>query len=137
MRKITSVEDLIPQRPPFVFIDKVSEVSKDSMHCIFEVKEGGVFCEKGFLREAGIMEHIAQSAAAHIGYFSTEETRVGVIGSVKDFSVFCLPRVGELLHTHIQIFNEVFDITLLRAEVMCRGRVIATCEMKVAIPAQQ
>ena len=107
MRKITSIEDLIPQRPPFVFIDKVSEVAEDSMHCIFEVKEGGIFCEKGFLREAGIMEHIAQSAAAHIGYYSTEETRISVIGSVKDFSVFyCISGDARCTITIIRSLNE-------------------------------
>ena len=134
MRKISSVEELIPQRAPFVFIDRTCKVTRSSLHSLFEIKEGSLLCENGVLREAGIMENIAQSAAAHIGYFSEEETRIGVIGSVKDFQVFTLPKVGEVLHTHVQIVNEVFKITLLKAEVKVKKQLIASCEMKVALP---
>lgn len=127
------VSNLIPQRPPFIFIDEISEVSHEHLISTFEIKADTLLCAEGYLREAGIMENIAQSAAAHIGYESSETSSIGVIGSVKNFHIYTLPKIGQLLHTHIRIINEVFNIVFLKAEVKVQDQLIATCEMKVAI----
>ena len=86
------------------------------------------------LQEAGIIEHIAQSAAARIGYIylqKNEPVPLGFIGSVDKLTLHRLPETGQELSTEITVIQEVFDITLISACVSTTEGVIAECRMKI------
>ena len=98
--------NLIPQRPPIVMVDS------------FCGTDDNIFCQEGKLQEAGIIEHIAQSAAARIGYIylqKNEPVPLGFIGSVDKLTLHRLPETGQELSTEITVIQEVFDITLVSA----------------------
>ena len=59
---------LIPQRPPFVMIDEFSSSSALSTRTKFHVTAENIFADEGMLAEAGLVENIAQTAAARAGY---------------------------------------------------------------------
>jgi len=59
---------LIPQRPPFVMVDRLTDVGEYWASTSLEVKEDNLFLDHGVLRETGIIEHLAQSAAAMEGW---------------------------------------------------------------------
>jgi predicted hotdog family 3-hydroxylacyl-ACP dehydratase len=102
----------------------------------FEVKQENILVVDGFLREAGLLENIAQTAAARVGYMVQQENKpapMGYIGAVKNFEVFDLPRINEELETEIIITNQIFDITVITGTVTCNDKVIARCEMKIFI----
>jgi predicted hotdog family 3-hydroxylacyl-ACP dehydratase len=127
---------LIPQRPPFVMVDEL--LAYDELHTTssFKVKVDNVLVVNGMFTEAGIMENIAQTAAARAGYLATKENRsviAGYIGSVKNFEVFNLPKVNDELITDIKIENHVFDVTVISGTVTCKGVLIARCEMNIFI----
>lgn len=134
MNKYIDAKNLIPQQPPFVFIDAIFDISYHSLCSNFTIKEETLLCEKGAFREGGIVENIAQTAAAYIGYFNTTEPKIGVIAAVKNFMIYDLPKVGETLTTKLVIEEKIFDIILFHAEIRVSDKLIATCEMKVAIP---
>ena len=59
---------------------------------------------------------------------------IGVIGSVSDFEIIALPKVGTRLETHITIDEEVFNFTLVSAKICDqKGDVMATAKMKIAL----
>ena len=116
--------ELIPQRPPFVLIDRLTEFTMEHSVTDFVVRDGNPLVRDGRLSEAGIMENIAQSCAARIGYISVYVRKgvvcLGIIGSVKDLDIEFLPAVGSRLETTVDVVSEVFSITLVNATVLSR-----------------
>lgn len=130
------VLELLPQRPPFVMVDNLTDYSETQSSCCLTIRSDNVFLEKGCLQAAGLIEHIAQTCAARLGYFNcyVQKTgvRLGFIGEVKDLSILRLPREGEMIETTITVVQEIFDVTLVAAEVRVGEEVIATTRLKIA-----
>jgi hypothetical protein len=99
--------NLIPQRPPIVMVDSFFGIEENHSYSGLTVTADNIFCgtgeqqegseqpEIGKLQEAGIIEHIAQSAAARIGFLYTrqgEKVPLGFIGSVDKLKIYDLPK---------------------------------------------
>lgn len=126
--------DVIPQRPPIVMVDAFYGIEDGVSYTGFTVEESCIFSSDGVLDESGIIEHMAQSAAARVGYLyknRNEASPIGFIGSVDDVMIEDLPKVGETLRTQLRIEQEVLNITLISAEVETGGRKIASGKMKI------
>jgi predicted hotdog family 3-hydroxylacyl-ACP dehydratase len=131
-----TTDELLPQRPPFVMIDRLRDVTDTTTETELTVREDNLFYQGGVLREGGIIENIAQTCAARLGYVSLVNHRpvaVGFIGAMRDLRIVRLPEKGEMLLTQISILGEVMDMTLVEATVRCGGDVIAEGQMKIAI----
>lgn len=127
---------LIPQRPPIVMVDSFFGIEEDRSYSGLTVTADNIFSEAGKLQETGLIEHIAQSAAARIGYLYTqkgEDVPLGFIGSVDKLKVYSLPEIGMKLFTEITVVQEVFDITLIAAQVKAGEELMAECRMKIFI----
>jgi len=130
------ITELIPQRRPFVMIDRLLEFSGDKCRTDFIVREGSPFVRNGLFHEGGIVENVAQSCAAYNGWPSWvnhEPVRPGVIGAVRDFSFHSLPSVGDHLVTELSIISSAFNIILLHSTVRCGEVLIAEGEMKLCM----
>ena len=68
--------NLIPQRPPIVMVDSFCGIEDNCSYSGFTVTDDNIFCQEGKLQEAGIIEHIAQSAAARIGYIYLQKNEL-------------------------------------------------------------
>jgi len=122
----------IPQRPPFVFVDRILECGEHSILTDFVVPKEHQLVENGQLVAAGVMENLAQSCAARIGWENRDKgVRVGVIGGVSNWEFHYAPHVGDTLLTTIIIGTQVFDATIVQAETRCNGQLVAKCNMKV------
>ena len=138
MRAIQDIplKELIPQRPPFVMIDRL--VSSDAVFSVteLEVRPDNLFVDNGRMTAAGLVENIAQTCAARIGYInlnSGEAVKIGVIGSISNLNITRTPKVGEHLVTTIKLLEEVFQVTLVEAMVKSDDEVLAQCNMKIAL----
>ena len=130
------IQPLIPQRKPFVMIDALLYSDERSTRTTFQVRPENIFVVDGYFREPGILENIAQTAAAGVGYVVQKEKKpapMGYIGAVKNFEIFDLPEVNEELETEIIVTNQIFDITVITGVVTCNQKLIARCEMKIFI----
>ena len=134
---IASGEELIkfiPQREPFVMVDCLYECDEKFVRTGFRPSEKNIFSVNGFFTEPGLIENMAQSAAAGTGYFFTSNNKpvpVGFIGAIKDFKLQQLPEINELLETEIRVVAEVMNASVIQASVKCKGLTMATCEMKI------
>lgn len=125
---------LIPQRAPIVEIDTLYEASATEAHTGLTVSENNYFCEDGRLSEAGLIEHIAQSAAAFAGYdtyLRGEAPHLGFIGEIKKCKIYELPKVGADLHTWIEFVSDVNGVSLMKAYTMVDIRKVAECQIKI------
>jgi len=132
----TDVRTLLPQRDPFVMIDRLVHYDPVRTVTAFEVRQDNIFTDDGHLSVAGINENIAQTCAARMGYrslSSDERVKIGVIGAITGFSVMRTPLVGEVLTTTIEVVQEVFQVTLVHATVQVGDEVIAGTDLKIAL----
>ena len=93
-----------------------------------------IFCEKGVLKEPGLIENMAQTAAAGSGYKSIsrkEKPPAGFIGGIRNLVINSLPAIGQVIRTEIIVEHEIFDALVVNAKVFLNDRVIAGCEMKI------
>nr|HMG82851.1 hypothetical protein [Ferruginibacter sp.] len=136
MTAAESIITLIPQRPPFVMIDQLIYSDDKSSRSSFVIKQENIFVSNGKFREAGLVENIAQTAAARAGHESrlkNEPVKVGYIGAVKNLEIFSLPNVNDTIETEVAIENQVFDVTIIVGKVKCNEKLLAQCEMKIFI----
>ena len=131
-----NVTSYIPQRPPFVMIDKLVGCDDTCSITTLQVKAENVLVYNGELSEAGLMENIAQTAAAGAGYVAlknNEPVLVGYIAGVKNLEIFALPKVGDVIETTVIIKTQIFDVTIVSGIIKCNEELLATCEMKIFI----
>ena len=126
----------IPQRYPFVMVDALLSVDEKTARTGFKITAGNIFCEEDEFSEAGLLENIAQTAAAGAGYRESQANKpaaIGYIGAVKNFEVFVLPQLNDALTTEVVITDKIFNATIIKGEIMCNTLLVAQCEMKVFI----
>ena len=136
MMLLENILSLIPQRPPFVMVDKLLRSDENSTQTAFRVNEGNVLVMNGEFSEAGLMENIAQTAAARAGCMAMRENKpiaVGYIVAVKNLQIFDLPKINDELVTEVKIENQVFDLILISGIIKCNDIVMAQCEMNIFI----
>ncbi len=127
---------LIPQKPPFVMVDKLLRSDDYSTKTTFRVNEGNVLVMNGEFTEAGLMENIAQTAAVRAGHIAMMENKpvaMGYIATVKNFEIFALPQINDDLVTEVKITNQIFDVAVVSGTVKHNDVVLAECEMNIFI----
>ena len=130
------MQDLIPQRPPFVMVDAIEDFNRECTVTRFTVRPDCLFVENGCLSATGLVENVAQTCAVRMGcvnHLNRESVKLGFIGAVRDMSFLRLPKVGEVLTTSIVVREEIFRMTLVDAEVRVGDELIVTAEMKIAL----
>ena len=131
-----NILELIPQRPPFVMVDRLSHFDRIVTTSEFTVREDSIFLDGDELLPEGLVENIAQTCAARIGYvnlLNKESVRLGFIGAVRNLSIHKTPKIGETIETTITVKEEIFQMTLVDAEIRLNGNVIVNAEMKIAL----
>lgn len=127
---------LIPQRPPFVMIDTLVAAGENNARTRLTIRSDNLFIKGNQLTEPALIENVAQTAAARMGYICNQKNEpvpVGFIGAVQNLEIFGLPAVGDEIETEIIIKNQVFDVTLITGKVFCKNNLLAQCEMKIFI----
>ena len=126
----------IPQRAPIVMIGGILEVRDTITRTGLQIAPDNLFVEEGVLQSPGLLENMAQTAAARVGYIAQQENTpvpIGFIGAVKDFEVFEFPPAGSFIETTTEIVSQVFNATMVAAKVQLNGKVMAQCELKIFI----
>lgn len=99
------------------------------------VQQDNIFVdENGYFSEAGLIENIAQTAAAGTGYKASMEhtpPTVGFIGQIKDLAVCALPKVGETITTVVETKAQVFNAMIVQGIVKLNEKIIAKAEFKI------
>ena len=95
-----------------------------------------MFCEDGVLSEAGILENMAQSAAARLGFsykMKGGTPPIGIIASLQEVKINNYPIAGDELITEITFTDEIMGITLVDCKVFCNNNEYAFCKMKILL----
>lgn len=128
--------DYIPQRAPFVMVDSIQSHDETVTRTCFRILPGNLLVESEVLKEPGMVENIAQSAAAHAGFLAKQEglpVRLGYIGAIKNLRIHGFPKINEEIITEIRIENQIFDVSVVSGKISCNNKLLAECEMKIFI----
>ena len=131
------IHTLLPQQEPFVMVSRL--VQFDTVRTVTEtdIKADNLFVEEGRFSASGLIENIAQTCAARLGYVNKyilmKSIQLGFIGAVKNLEVMALPKVGDTITTIVDVRAEVFGMTLADAVVKIGDQILLTTEIKIAI----
>jgi len=135
-----NILELIPQAPPFVMVDQLTYSDEEFTRTSFTIANDNCMVVNGLFTEGGLLENIAQTAAARAGYMARQANKPvsgGYIGAVKDLEIFFLPEAGKELLTEIKIENQFFNVSVVSGKVWCGNQLAAQCEMKVFLNSEE
>lgn len=135
------VHTLLPQQEPFVMIGQIEHY--DSKHVVtsLTINATNLFVDNGHFSASGLIENVAQTCAARIGYINKiiykKGVQIGFIGAIKNLVINALPKVGETILTYVTVEEEIFGIILASAEVRLGDKVLLSTEMKIALKEEE
>ena len=126
----------LPQAPPMVMIDTLVSSDIEKTITNLTIKEDNIFCHKGKFKEAGLIENMAQTAAARSGYdakINNLPVKTGYITSIKNLTINFLPNINETIETEVVQKTEIGNITVISANIKLKNKEVAKCEMTVIL----
>ena len=131
------IHTLLPQQEPFVMTDSLVYFDERLTTTETIIREDHIFTDEGLFSASGLIENIAQTCAARIGfvnkYILKKGIQIGFIGAIRNLEVFRLPKVGEMITTTVNVVEEIFGMTLATAQVTCGEETLVTTEIKIAL----
>ena len=131
------IHELLPQQEPFVMIGTLVYFDEKRIVTETMVKEENLFVQEGQFSACGLIENIAQTCAARIGYVNKyileKGIQLGVIGAIRNLEVHSLPAVGQCITTTVDMLEEIFGMILAEAKITCEGETLVTTQIKIAI----
>jgi 3-hydroxyacyl-[acyl-carrier-protein] dehydratase len=119
-----------------VMIDDLLEAGETHAITRLKIDPANIFVEDDHLAEPGLVENIAQTAAAHVGYHCAQKkipVPIGYIAAVRNLEIFRLPELDSVVTTSIRITNQVLDVTVAEGKVEQNGTLCCSCEMRIFV----
>lgn len=130
------VGSLIPQKFPFVMVDKLLSFSDNEVIAGLQVTQDNIFENQGVFQESGLIEHMAQSVALFTGYqfyLKNEPAPTGYIGSIKSIEIIELPKLSDDVITTVSVLHEFMGVTLVDIVSRVNDKEIAKGQMKTVL----
>lgn len=115
-------------------VDRLTGVVDNVTTTNFLIRDDNIFCEKGEFREPGLIENMAQTAAAGTGARAGDsgaEAPAGIIGGIRNLKISAFPKTGQEITTRVTVLHQVFDATIALGELFLEDQLIASCELKI------
>ena len=131
------LHELLPQKEPFVMVSRMDFFSFEKTVTELDIEQGNLFVEDGVLTSEGLIENVAQTCAARIGfinkYITLEPIRIGYVCAIRDMEVTGLPKVGETVRTEVDLVKDFGTILMVKAESSSKDRKLAECTMTIVL----
>lgn len=118
-------------------IGTLTHYDEENVETETTIKPDNIFVDNGSMSTAGMIENIAQTCAARIGYVNKyilkKGVQIGVIGAVRKLKVLGHPKANSTITTHVQIIEELMGMTLAIATITCDGELLAKSQIKLAV----
>ena len=135
-----TIEAMLPHRQPMVLVDSLLFYSENKGVAGYTIKENSMFLEGGSFTEAGLIEHMAQTAALHAGYASQlkkDGVKEGFIAAIKSCHIHELPKLGSTLTTEITIVYQTELMSSVECECRSNGEICVTATMTTVLNSKE
>ena len=119
------IDFYLPQKRPFIMVDKIQSVSLHECQTEFNVSDQNIMVHDGELSESGLLENIHIRNAQYI--------RIGMVAQIKSLEIKRYPRVGDLIITHVTEKENYGDVSIYDAVMTIGEEEIATGEFRVIL----
>jgi len=130
-----AITELIPQRPPFLFVDKITERGEKFIKTSLQLTGSEDFF-KGHFPDNPIMpgvlqlEALFQSGAALMS--SIEGAGLGVVTRVQNAKFKNMVRPGDLLEMEVELLESLSNAHFMKGVTKVLGRTVLIIEFSVA-----
>ncbi|MDR1667361.1 MAG: pseudouridylate synthase [Bacteroidales bacterium] len=134
-----NVLELIPQRYPFVMIDRIVHFQAATIVTALKILPDNIFVDNGVLTEAGIIESIAQTCAARMGYIAkymesggeNGKIKIGLVGAVKDMVIEKCPLIDSEMTVTVTVVAEIPPVLLVQTQANVGEKTVACGKMTI------
>ncbi|MDO9183227.1 MAG: 3-hydroxyacyl-ACP dehydratase FabZ [Bacteriovorax sp.] len=131
------IKDLIPQRAPFLFIDKITafEDKKISTSLALTGQEDffkGHFPGNPIMPGVLLQEALFQSGAALMALKNKEGSRLGVVTRVQNAKFKSMVRPGDTLEMEVELTDSISNASYMKGSTRVNGKVVLVIEFAVA-----
>lgn len=137
LKKGEELFQYIPQRPPFVMVDKILEKGENFLLSGFHIEDTNILIDGDNFQAGGLVENIAQTAALFAGTKFIDQGKdipLGYIAGIKKLVINKLPLSGEEIYTKTTLTHELMNIQVVEGEVFNKdNEKIAQCELRIFI----
>lgn len=130
------VQELIPQKSPFVMVDSLISYSDEKITASLTIKTENILTDSEEFTASGLIEHMAQTVALYTGFqyhIEQKQAPTGYIGSIKSVEITRLPEIGQKVETSAEILQEFMGVTLVDIISKIDGEIIAKAQMKTVL----
>ena len=131
------IHELLPQQEPFVMIDRLVSFTMERTVTETTLRADHIFMDGTTFNTSGLVENIAQTCAARIGYINKyilkKGIQLGFIAAVRDMTIYEHPHVGDTIETTVDIVAEVMGMTLATGTISCGDKTLVTTNIKIAV----
>lgn len=130
------VTDLLPQKTPFKMVDLLHFSNETKIETTFKVNPDNPLVCDGFFTEGGMIENMAQSAAAGTGYYFSQQQKdipIGYIGAIKNVKISRLPASAEVIRTELITLNRIGDATIVAGKIFSGKELLGCCELTIFV----
>jgi 3-hydroxyacyl-[acyl-carrier-protein] dehydratase len=131
-----AIENLIPHRAPMRFIDALVECTETTAVATACFGADSFAVENGFVLETALVECVAQTVAAALGWRAKNSSQTdfsiatkGMLVAVSNFKIHTRPRAGKTLRIEIRELKRLGLMLRVTAEIFCDGEKIAGGEL--------
>ena len=130
------ITELIPQRPPFLFIDKVVERNDKSIRTQYLVKGSEDFFKGHFpgnpiMPGVILQEAIFQSGAALMSHMSQGQG-LGVVTRVQNAKFKNMVKPNDLLDMEVELVESISNAHFMKGVTKVSGKTVLVIEFAVA-----
>jgi len=124
--------DVLPHRPPFLFVDEIVEVAGESAHCRFRMPDREDSFAGRIFGELVLVEALAQTTAVHVGVSSPDAgPAVGLLGGVEKLAFEDRPRPGDAIDLFCTRIRALGPIAMYRVEAQRDGERLCRATLTV------
>ena len=126
------LETLLPHRAPMRWIDALTECTPTTARATVCFTADHFAVADGVVLEPALVECVAQTVAAAIGYRARGQigsARLGMLTVVSDFQIHSRPLAGKQLTITVRELRRLGPMLLVTGSVTCDGQGIASGEL--------
>ena len=122
-----SAEKLLPHRPPMRFINALTHCDDTTARATARFGPDHFAVSDGLVTEAALVECVAQTVAAALGYAtrSGQPPGLGMLAAVTDFQIHSRPAADTILEIEVRERKRLGPMRLVRGTITCNGQLIA------------
>jgi len=129
-----TIFNLVPQKPPFVMLDKLIGCEKGKYTSEFRVDAKNIFIEGQKLLNYALIENIGQTAAVGLKLTSTTVGKFqdGVLGGIYKLQCYGNAKIDDVIKTEVQLMAEMGSLFKVKGSCFVENLMIFECELNIS-----